>query len=165
AAVIALVFSLVVSGPVRAQNATATGANITWYGTFTVKKTTEIKDRSISTGTRFDETLDQPQANSDRIVLRDGLRFGFGFTLSGRPATGIARIRYVYKYPAPGIDRGGDKPQLSDEVPGNFKINRKDLYIGWTVGSLQGLPEGVWTFQVYAADRLLAEKSFSVSLP
>jgi hypothetical protein len=163
----AIAFVTAAGAPAQAQNARVTGAQIKWYGVYTIAKSETIADPSSPTGARFTSSgFRQSGGNTDRISLTDGIRFGFAFSLSGQPRSAVADIEFVHLYPAPGIDVGADgKMARQWRRTYKFALNRDDLVIGFNLGDGKDLPEGVWTFQIVHHGRVLAEKNFTVTRP
>lgn len=161
-----LIALLAFGQPAFAEQASVTAAMITWFGNYTsVEK--EIKDSDISTGQHYIGTdIVPPRTNSDQIALRPNTRFGFGFTLTGKPLKGHVVLQQIYKYPAPGMPSGGNgKFKLSDQLPFTYSIG-SGLVMGYNTGrDPSSWPTGIWTFQLWSGSRLLAEKNFTLSRP
>lgn len=154
------------AGPAQAQNARATGAQILWYGVYEVGKTEEVKDPTSATGMRFISSgVRRVGENADRIAMRKDVRFGFAYKLSGSPSSGSAKITHLRKFPPPGLDDGTGRKSLTEERDFNFGISRTDLFTGFNLGDTEGMPEGVWVFQIMHNGRILAEKSFTLYRP
>src|SRR5262245_43213177 len=84
---------------VLSQDATVTGATMTWYGVYTVGDSKEVSD-----GTRREaKGISPPRANTDRIPIVANTRFGFGYEVVGSPSNATVNLRYVYKMPPPGM--------------------------------------------------------------
>lgn len=158
---------LTVGQPAFAQQVSVTGAKITWFGSYT-SKSKVIQDSSISTGKHsIDSETVAPKVNSDQITLTAGTKFGFGFTLTGKPLHRTVVLRQVYKYPSPGMPVGGTGTfKQSDELPFTYVIGAGNV-MGYTIGGqfLPNWPPGVWTFQLWSGAHLVAEKNFTLSRP
>ncbi len=162
-----IAFVIAAGAPAQAQQPRVTGAQIKWYGVYAIGKSETIADPTSATGTRFSSGgFRLLGGNTDQIPLSDGTRFGFAFSLSGQPRTGVADIDFVQFYPAPGIG-GGAAGAASRRWSRtyHFALNRDDLVIGFNLGDTKGMPEGIWRFQVVHKGRVLAEKSFTVAQP
>jgi hypothetical protein len=150
-----------------AQQANVTGAKISWFGNYT-SKSKVIKDSAISTGKHsIDSETVAPKVNSDQITLTPNTKFGFGFTLTGKPLHSRVVLRQVYKYPSPGMPIGGTGTfKRSDELPFTYAIGPGNA-MGYTIGGqfLPQWPTGVWTFQLWSGANLLTEKNFTLSRP
>jgi hypothetical protein len=158
---------LVLGQPALAdQRVSVTGATINWFGFYkSVEK--EIKDSDISTGQRYTGTdIVPPKANTDQITLTPKTTFGFGFTLIGGPANGQVVLKQVYKYPSPGMPRGKTGEFVpDDQLPFTYRIGGENV-MGYNTGSNpSSWPTGIWTFQLWSGDKLVAEKNFTVSRP
>ena len=165
--VLSLLFAAIAfAAPAQAQNARATGAQILWYGVYEVGKTEKVTDPTSATGTRFISSgVRRVGENTDRIAMRKDVRFGFAYKLSGSPANGSAKITHFRKFPPPGLDDSSGRKSLTEERNFNFGISRTDLFTGFNLGDTEGMPEGVWVFQVTHNGRILAEKSFTLYRP
>jgi hypothetical protein len=147
-----------------AQDARITSAEMTWFGIYTVANPSETK---AAEGPRVkDSGIIPPTTNSEQVVLRRGVRFGFGYVLAGVPANGRVNVNSIFKYPAPGVpDRVRLTRVLQRFAFDDCEIGAKYCLVGFVVDDPKDLPIGVWTFELYDEKRLLAEKSFTVSLP
>ena len=142
---------------------TVTGAQLTWYGIYTVGKTVQEKDSGSVTGFKnVSSGISAPSTNTDRISFVDGVRFGFGFELIGTPPNAQVTLKYISKFPPPGRpDAATGKLKIAEETSySGLAINRKDLFIGRVIGD--DSLEGTYTMQVWYIDRLLVEKSFTL---
>ncbi len=149
-----------------AQTAAVTGARMVWYGKYTVGKTTVVKDPSSVTGTKtVSSGISPPSTNIDRIRLNAETRFGFGYELIGGPANELIALKYVTKFPPPGIPDAstGQLKLVKQNTYSGLGIGRKDLFCGEYFGEYKNPPAGTWTLQVWYGDRMLLEKSFTVA--
>ncbi len=163
---IVLMFSAVNSA---AQRTSVHAIQITWFGTYTVSQVKLIDDPSAPSGQRREGgTITPPSINSDRIARGDGLYFGFGYNLLGNPSGATVELRYVHIYPEPGVrhqQTGEYVKQYANNINLNINlnINQPNLFAGRVLTSNTLL--GVTTIQIWHADRLLAEKSFTIYQP
>jgi hypothetical protein len=151
-----------------AQTAVVTGARMTWYGIYTVGKTTIVKDPTSATGTKaISSGISPPSTNVDRIPLNADTHFGFGYELIGGPANALVALKYVTKFPPPGIldASTGQLKLVKQNTYAGLGIGRKDLFCGEYFGEYKNPPAGTWTLQVWYDDRMLLEKSFTVGKP
>ena len=159
-----LLSCLLLSGPSFAQ--TIFGARVTWYGIYTVAQARQDKEPASASGTKnFVTGITPPSTSSDIVRAVPGTRFGFGYQLAGQPANARITVRYVYRFPPPGVaDAATGALKLMDETTyPDLDIDRKDLFIGrLLVGKF---PTGTWTLQVWYGDRMLVEKVFQVVAP
>jgi hypothetical protein len=75
-------------------------AQVIWYGIYTVSKSREIDDPRSPTGQRYKSTPVSPASNANRIPGKEGLHFGLGYVLSGRPGTHVTVNNYTDFHPA-----------------------------------------------------------------
>jgi hypothetical protein len=163
---LSLLIALLLSGHrASAQNTAGTGAQITWFGIYTVATKDQVQSGSGSDILTNDTGIIPPATNSDQIVLGRRIRFGFGYILTGTSANGSVEVTPIVKYPPPGILKRNI--MVADIlVLGECDIRGKDCHVGFFVDDPKGLPTGVWTFQLYdRTPKLLAEKPFTVLLP
>jgi hypothetical protein len=148
----------------RAQQATVTGAEMQWYGVYTVGEFKEVKDPNSATGTRLVSSgITGPATNSDRIAVRDGIRFGFGYRLLGRP--GSATVPIVHATEFSGAGGLGGTGKNSEKINYNLGINQRGLFIGRKMGDAASEPTGVYKFQVWYKNRILLEKQITIYRP
>jgi hypothetical protein len=163
---LSLLIAFLLSGhQASAQGSAITGAEITWFGIYTVAKPSESK--AVQGPMVKESGIIPPTTNRDQIVLGRGLRFGFGYTLTGSPTNGRVEVTPVFKYPPPGVFEPAIGRTVDDVMIPFVEcdIGGKDCLVGFVVGDAKGVPAGVWTFQLYDRKNLLAEKKFTVSLP
>jgi hypothetical protein len=157
---------LIVAPQCFAQEMAVTGVRITWYGNYDSGQTVLLQDSGSTTGKRrVSSGIIPPASNSDQILFRRDVRFGFGFELLGDQPNALLNLRYVTKVPAPGIFdlKTRRRKTLIEETYPNLAISQKDLFCGEYLGDYRDPPAGLWTLQVWEDDRLLAEKSFTLS--
>jgi hypothetical protein len=141
----------------QAQQATVTGATMLWYGVYTVRQAKEIKDPNSAAGVRWESTgIAGPANNSERIALRDNIRFGFGYDLLGRPRGKVVPIVHVTYLP------DADKP---DKTNYDLAIGQEGLFIGRKIENAATTLTGVYKFQVWHNNRMLLEKLITVYRP
>jgi hypothetical protein len=151
-----------------AKTAVVTGARMTWYGNYTVGKTTIVKDPTSVTGTKsVSSGISPPSSNVDRIPLKADTRFGFGYELIGGPANELVALKYVTKFPPPGIHDAstGQLKLIKQNTYSGLGVGQKDLFCGEYFGEYKNPPAGMWTLQVWYGERMLLEKSFTVENP
>jgi hypothetical protein len=150
---------------VSAQTPVVTGARMTWYGNYAAGKTTVVKDPASVTGTKvISSAISPPSTNTDRIPLVSDGRFGFGYELIGGPANAQVALKYITKFPPPGVRDAatGQLKLVKQNTYRDLAIGRKDLFCGEYLGEFKDPPAGTWTLQVWYGDRMLLEKSFAV---
>jgi hypothetical protein len=103
--------------------------------------------------------------NSDRIVLANGMRFGFGYKLIGEPKGTVVKVKTVTKYPAPGVfNQAKGMNVMMGEIERERPIGGDDQYMGFVVGNAAAnLPVGNWTMELWHGVHKLVEKTFVVS--
>jgi len=161
-AILVAAFSLMLCGAAFAQNS----AKIDWYGVYTSKDSQEIKDPTSPTGKRYVTTPIPPASNSLDIPADDTTRFGFSYTVNGRPG-GRVTVKHVYRFPPPG---------MPDAATGAFRTGYErtrennigeSVLIGW---SFDGAPPerivyGEWSMEVWQGNRIIAQRKFNVYKP
>jgi hypothetical protein len=153
------VVSLLFCQAALAQNS----ARIDWYGVYTAKDSKAIDDPTSPTGKRFITTPVPPDSNTDQIPGRDDVRFGFSYTVTGKPGTQVS-VKHLYRFP-----RAGMPDKVSGGVRSTFERDRQNkigesVLIGW---SFEGAPPerivfGEWSLEVWQGGRKIAEKRFNV---
>jgi hypothetical protein len=145
-----------------------TGARMTWFGSFTFAKGTEVDEPKAATGKKnILSGILPPAISSDRIPFVADTWFGFGYELTGHPPDALVTLKYVTKIPPPGLPDAvtGQMKLVSESQWPGLAIGRKDLFRATSLGSLEDTPTGIWTLQVWYEDRMLLEKSFTVASP
>ncbi len=160
-----LSLGLLLAGPsALAQQLRVQGVELLWYGTYEAGKTDEIKDKSAATGTRYSSTnIVAPRENSDRIALKNGVRFGFGYKVVGTPNGAGIRITHLRHFPPPGVKNSATGNRMMTEERAFDITLGEERFMGFVLG--EELPTGPWTFQVLYGTRLLLEKTFTVYKP
>jgi len=137
-------------------------AHVDWYGIYTISGRPEPNDPS---GKRY---VGSPVAaeTTDRIPGKEGVRFGFSYTLSGEKGVNVT-VKHVYRFPA-----GGMPDRVSGSSRSAVEQTREDIIaepvlIGW---SFVGAPPediviGEWSLEVWRGDQKLVEKKFTVYPP
>lgn len=164
---LALVLSVAIAMPARAQTATVTGAEITWYGVYRAEQAKLVQERGALGGTRKVSTnIVPPSVNSDRIAIADNTRFGFGFQLNGAPTGAAVKLKIVQRMPPPGaLNAVTGKRSTSGAFEANPKIGASNLVIGWLIGKAASAPAGNWTFEIWHEGRKLTGKTFTLYYP
>ena len=163
ARLLSVIVALLISGhSVCAEDATLTAVEITWFGIYTVSKPSKILQGPVIS----DGGIIPPTSNNDRIVLGRGIRFGFGYTLTGSPANGRVEVVSIFNYPSPGVFNEIVEKKAEHVLAfGDCEIGGKDCHVGFVVEDPKDLPAGVWTFQLFSNKKVWAEKRFTISLP
>jgi hypothetical protein len=161
-----LLTSLLLFDQAAAQQPDVTNAKIIWYGTFQIVRTVKSVAPDPHSAARDikEVQITPPKINSDQIKIIPSTNFGFGYALIGTPENAIVTVKHVRKVPAPGIrDRTGQQ-SFSAVTETIARINSTDLFVGGQINGNPNFPPGVWTFQVWFKDKLLAEKDFTLLL-
>jgi hypothetical protein len=156
---------LLLGGAASAQTATITGVRVTWYGTFAVSTKSKRERQADNALSVQGSKVKPPMLNSTQVALAPDTMFGFGYELKGEPADARVKLRYVIRIPAPGaLDKANGKTKLTDEgeLP-NLRLGRGDLFIGESLADFKDPPAGIWTIQLWYGERMLAEKSFTLT--
>jgi hypothetical protein len=97
----------------------------------------------------------------------EGVAADSGYELIGGPANALVALKYVTKFPPPGIPDAstGQLKLVKQNTYAGLGIGRKDLFCGEYFGEYKNPPAGTWTLQVWYDDRMLLEKSFTVGKP
>jgi hypothetical protein len=123
-----------------------------------------IPDRNSATGTRErigNITLQQDTATIPSVKHA---RFGFRYSITGAPQGGPVALKIVVIYPQGGQrSRGTGTTRYCDEFTLTQPIGGGPYYWGFRVEDDTAL--GVWKFQVWIDQRMLAEQAFNVVRP
>jgi hypothetical protein len=161
-AVLVGVLALVFCGVAFAQNS----ASVDWYGVYTAKDSKEINDPTSPTGKRYITTPVPPPSNSLDIPGRQGVRFGYSYTVQGK-SSGRVTVKHVYRFPSPGMPdavNGGMRTTFERTRDNNIG---ESVLIGW---SFEGAPPerivlGEWSMEVWQGGRMIVQKKFNVYQP
>jgi hypothetical protein len=155
------VLSLLICGVALAQNS----ARVDWFGVYTSKDSQEINDPTSPTGKRYITTPVPPPSNSIDIPGRQGVRFGYAYTVTGQRG-GRVTVKHVYRFPSPGMPNvnGGMRTTLERTRDNNIG---ESVLFGW---SFEGAPPerivlGEWSMEVWQSGRMIVQKKFNVYRP
>jgi hypothetical protein len=128
---------------VIAPAATVSGVTVTNAGTYTAQ--------SVSGPSRAGQV---------------GTQFGVEFRIDGNPAGEGVTLHLVVKFPPQGIrnPNTGDMMHTANIAFPNLKIGALCL-LGYGFDNAWEIVPGVWTAQIWYQDRMLAERTFTVSKP
>jgi hypothetical protein len=94
-----------------------------------------------------------------------GTRFGFLYTLIGKPNGAVISLKFVDRFPPPGLrNPAAGKTQLRGEYSLQKDMGSKN-YKDYGFDEDWELVPGTWTFEIWQDDRKLAEQSFTVVKP
>ncbi len=161
-----LSLTLLAGQSAQAQQATVTGATMLWYGIYTVRQAKQIKDPNSASGVRWESSgIVGPDTNSDRIALRDNIRFGFGYNLLGRPRGKVVPVVHVTYLPSADDANNAGKNTRPDRTNYDLAIGQDGLFIGRKIENAAASPTGIYKFQVWHNNRILLEKLIAVYRP
>jgi hypothetical protein len=94
-----------------------------------------------------------------------GTSFGFRFSILGKPAGATINLKFVSRYPSPGLQN----PKTGNSLMrGEYSVQAKLDTKSWKTYRFDDdweLVPGTWTFEIWQDDRKLAEQSFTVVKP
>src|SRR5262249_28810241 len=99
------------------------------------------------------------------VSMRPGIRFGFRYSVIGSPNGATVPVKVVTLFPERGLynpDKG--QPFYRDEYMPTLALGAT-AYTGYRFGQPWELVPGVWVFQIWYQDRMLAEQRFMVVWP
>ena len=103
-------------------------------------------------------------SDSTNIEAKVGTQFGIEFRIDGAPAGETVTLRVALTFPEQGIRNPNTGETLHNAkiaLP-NMKIGALCL-VGYGFDNAWEIVPGVWTEQIWYRDRMLAERSFTVS--
>jgi len=151
---------------VAEQAATVTGITITKVGTYTAQTKSaparpgqETPTGTVGTDVNWHFVLDSPD-----VAGKAGTQFGIEFRLEGTPAGEGATLHAAFTFPPHGVrnPNTGDMMHTAKVAFPNMKIGALCL-VGYGFDNAWEIVPGVWTEQIWYQDRMLAERSFTVS--
>ncbi len=151
---------------VAEQTPTVTGITITKVGTYTAQTKSaparpgqDTPTGTVGTDLNWHFVLDSPD-----VAGKAGTQFGVEFRLEGTPAGDGVTLHAVFTFPPQGIrnPNTGDMMHVAKIAFPNMKIGALCL-IGYGFDNGWEIVPGVWTEQIWYQNRMLAERSFTVS--
>jgi hypothetical protein len=172
-----LVISLLAAVPCAAavQAATVVAPAATVSGV-TVTNTGTYKAQSVSapsgagqlspTGTIGTASNWHFVSKTSEVAGEVGTQFGIEFRLEGNPVGDTVTLHMVLKFPRQGIrnPNTGATMHTADITFPDLKIGALCL-LGYGFDNAWEIVPGVWTEQIWYQDRMLAERTFTVSKP
>ena len=172
-----LVISLLaaVSCPAAVQAATVVAPEATISGV-TVTNAGTYKAQSVSapsgagqlspTGTIGTATNWHFVSKTSEVAGEVGTQFGIEFRLEGNPVGDTVTLHMVLKFPPQGIrnPNTGATMHTADVTFPDLKIGALCL-LGYGFDNAWEIVPGVWTEQIWYQNRMLAERTFTVSKP
>jgi hypothetical protein len=153
---------------VIAPAATVSGVTVTNAGTYTAQSVSgpSRAGQLSPTGTIGSAADWHFVSNSTEVAGQVGTQFGVEFRIDGNPAGEGVTLHLVVKFPPQGIrnPNTGDMMHTANIAFPNLKIGALCL-LGYGFDNAWEIVPGVWTAQIWYQDRLLAERTFTVSKP
>jgi hypothetical protein len=151
---------------VPADNPTVTGVTITNAGTYTGQSisTPTSAGQQSPTGT-VGRTADwQFLSDSPDIAAKVGTQFGIEFRIDGTPPGEAITLRLVLAFPPQGIrnPNTGDMLHAANIAAPSMKIGALCI-LGYGFDNAWEIVPGVWKAQIWYQNRMLAERTFTVS--
>jgi hypothetical protein len=172
-----LVISLLaaVSGAAAAQTvtvvvpaATVSGVTVTNAGTYTAQSVSAPSraGQLSPTGTVGTASNWHFVSKSTEVAGQVGTQFGIEFRIDGNPVGDGVTLHMVLNFPPQGIrnPNTGDIMHTANIAFPNLKIGALCL-VGYGFDNAWEIVPGVWTEQIWHQDRMLAERTFTVSKP
>jgi len=130
--------------------------------------TAEARSKSGSTalGLTIDALYGIRHRETTRTIKAElGVRFGYRYHAVGRPRGALSPLRMVLKCPAPGlIGRDPEKFIRRDEWESCVILGADSFHFA-SLDAPSDLIPGIWSFEIWAANRPLAKESFTVVAP
>ena len=153
---------------VIAPAATVSGVAIINAGTYTAQSVSAPSraGQLSPTGTVGTASNWHFVSNSTEVAGQVGTQFGVEFRIDGNPAGEGVTLHLVVKFPPQGIrnPNTGDMMHTANIAFPNLKIGALCL-LGYGFDNAWEIVPGVWTAQIWYQDRMLAERTFTVSKP
>ena len=151
---------------VPADNPTVTGVIITNAGTYTGQSTsTPASAGQLSpTGTVGRAADWHFVSDAPDVAATVGTQFGIEFRIDGTPLGDGITLRLVLAFPPQGIrnPNTGDMMHAANIAAPNMKIGALCI-LGYGFDNAWEIVPGVWKAQIWHQNRMLAERTFTVS--
>jgi hypothetical protein len=153
---------------VVAPAATVSGVTVTNAGTYTAQSlSAPSRAGQLSpTGTIGSAVNWHFVSDATDVPAQVGTQFGIEFRIDGKPVGDGVTLHLVLNFPPQGIrnPNTGDLMHKANIAFPNVKIGALSL-LGYGFDSAWEIVPGVWTEQIWYQDRMLAERSFTISKP
>jgi Domain of unknown function (DUF3859) len=171
-----LVISLLAAVPCAAAPTATVGAPAPTVSGVTVTNTGTYKAQSVSapsgtgqlspTGTIGTASNWHFVSKTSEVTGEVGTQFGIEFRLDGNPVGDTVTLHMVLRFPPQGIrnPNSGATMHAADITFPNLKIGALCL-LGYGFDNAWEIVPGVWTEEIWYQNRLLAERTFTVSKP
>ena len=152
--------------PTVAEQPDVTGITITNVGTYTAQTTSaparpgqDTPTGTVGTDVNWRFVSDLPD-----VASKIGTQFGIEFRLEGTPAGDGVTLHAAFTFPPQGMrnPNTGDMMHAAKIAFPNMKIGALCL-VGYGFDNGWEIVPGVWTEQIWYQDRMLAERTFTVS--
>ncbi len=152
------------SGASHAQTARLDRIDILEAGIYRVEKTLSITDPAVPSGTRQQLAGSKLIKATTTIPAVIGTRFGFRFKLVGEPAGAPVAVKWILRFPPPGIRDTRNQLQSSYEENIASAIGTEE-YRDALFDDPGDLLPGTWSMEVWSGNRKMAEQRFTVVKP
>jgi hypothetical protein len=151
---------------VAEQTPTVTGITITNVGTYTAQTTSAPArpGQNTPTGTVGTDVNWHFLSDAPDVAGKAGMQFGIEFRLEGAPVGDGVTLHAAFTFPPQGMrnPNTGEMMHAAKVAFANMKIGALCL-LGYGFDNAWEIVPGVWTEQIWYQDRMLAERSFTVS--
>jgi hypothetical protein len=165
---IVFAFVLLILGAASAQAETAQidRIEITEVGIFAAQDAKIIGAPNSVTGTLRNVQDIKLAESTTQVPAQLGLRFGFRYKVLGTPVGATANLKFVIKFPEPGV-RNPDTGMTSShtEFILTNTLGEEPFTDGYGFDHPWELVPGEWIFEIWRGSRKLAEQSFTVHRP
>ncbi len=162
--VLSLLLLLALSVAAPAQTARLDRIEIMEAGIYRVEKTLSITDPAVPSGTRQQLAGAKLSKATTTIPAVIGTRFGFRFKLVGEPTGAPVGVKWIMRYPPPGIRDTRNQLQSSYEENIASAIGTEE-YRDALFDDPGDLLPGTWTFEVWSGNQKMAEQKFTIVKP
>ena len=157
-----LLFStLAASSAAGAATASIERIEVQEVGLYCARTVGTVADATTAVGERAEIAGVKMIAATRTVPARLGTKFGFRYRIVGMPERGDTLLTLVLRYPPPGLGRPSASPSLSDRVDMVREVEVTHVR-GFEFGEPWMIVPGVWTFELWAGGRKLAEERFTV---
>jgi hypothetical protein len=157
-----LPFLLFLLAPVGAyaQSAQVDSVNVLEYGIYTSSDVGTKAAPGTATGQEIDATNLHLVTATRTVPARQGVEFGFQYTVVG-PATGTnVSLHFVTIFPAPGLTNPATQQLMAQSEYDDTATIGTPTYKGYQLTNAWEVAPGQWTMQVWYNGRKLAEQTF-----
>ncbi len=153
---------------VIAPSATVSGITVTNAGTYTAQSVSgpSRAGQLSPTGTVGTAVNWHFVSDTTEVAAKVGTQFGIEFRIDGKPAGDSVTLHMVLTFPPQEIrnPNTGDMMHTANIAFPAMKIGALCL-LGYGFDNAWEIVPGVWTEQIWYQDRMLAERTFTVSKP